>query len=392
MPRIHTLGIDQAVNEGFLRRLVSLGGGSCDLVESEDRLDEAMNQIHRAIGAPVLTEVHVEAVGCQWIADSLAPSRLPDLFADRPITVYGRFAGDASSFRLRVHGRDAAGRPWHQEVAGRPGPADVLTGLWGRAKVRELEDRYAAGGISDPQALAKQIVEVSLASRVLSRFTAYVAVDRSEVVNLGGQQQKIIQPVEMPAGWDMGRNLRVEVSDQGVLLTGRCTSYYTKQMAQHAAMGVSGTEEVNNCIEVGEMIPKGARARTSEARKRRISEIAADISKAIEAMVAMLADETQRPCDWWSPALEGLMRLLAELFDAVLRQKPAAQPEVVRLLETGRALLADLASRKKDAEDLARLHEYLETVHKTIDAILADQPSSTRRRRFWTGQEGIKVV
>jgi len=46
------------------------------------------------------------------------------------------------------------------------------------------------------------------------------------------------------------RNLRVEVSDQGVLLTGRCTSYYTKQKAQHAAMGVSGTEELNNCIEV----------------------------------------------------------------------------------------------------------------------------------------------
>jgi len=46
------------------------------------------------------------------------------------------------------------------------------------------------------------------------------------------------------------RNLRVEVSDQGILLTGRCTSYYTKQKAQHAAMGVSGTEELNNCIEV----------------------------------------------------------------------------------------------------------------------------------------------
>ncbi len=46
------------------------------------------------------------------------------------------------------------------------------------------------------------------------------------------------------------RNLRVEVSDSGVLLTGRCTSYYTKQKAQHAAMGVSGSEELTNCIEV----------------------------------------------------------------------------------------------------------------------------------------------
>jgi osmotically-inducible protein OsmY len=46
------------------------------------------------------------------------------------------------------------------------------------------------------------------------------------------------------------RNLRVEVNCQGVLLTGRCDSYYTKQKAQHAAMGVSGNEELTNSIEV----------------------------------------------------------------------------------------------------------------------------------------------
>jgi len=46
------------------------------------------------------------------------------------------------------------------------------------------------------------------------------------------------------------RNLRVELSHEGILLTGRCSSYYTKQKAQHAAMGVSGSEELTNCIEV----------------------------------------------------------------------------------------------------------------------------------------------
>jgi len=54
--------------------------------------------------------------------------------------------------------------------------------------------------------LAQQIVLVSLASHVLSRFTGYVAVDRSEVVNRGGQQHHITQPVEVPAGWDMMPN------------------------------------------------------------------------------------------------------------------------------------------------------------------------------------------
>lgn len=44
-PRIFTVGIDRAVNAGFLRRLADIGRGSCELVESENRLDEAMDRV-----------------------------------------------------------------------------------------------------------------------------------------------------------------------------------------------------------------------------------------------------------------------------------------------------------------------------------------------------------
>jgi hypothetical protein len=39
---------------------------------------------------------------------------------------------------------------------------------------------------------------------VLSRFTAFLAVDRSEVVNQGGKLFQVVQPVEEPAGWQGG--------------------------------------------------------------------------------------------------------------------------------------------------------------------------------------------
>src|SRR3954453_18404017 len=47
--RIFTLGIDQAVNEGFLKRLAALGGGFCEVVESEDRLDEGRHKLTRGL-------------------------------------------------------------------------------------------------------------------------------------------------------------------------------------------------------------------------------------------------------------------------------------------------------------------------------------------------------
>ncbi len=46
------------------------------------------------------------------------------------------------------------------------------------------------------------------------------------------------------------RELAVEVGREGVLLRGRCSTYYCKQLAQHAAMGVQGNCPLTNEIEV----------------------------------------------------------------------------------------------------------------------------------------------
>ncbi len=106
--RVHTVGIDTAVNEGFLRRLAALGGGRCELVESEDRLDEAAQHIHHRIAAPLVTGLTVNGDGID--AGSLAPARLPDLFAGAPVVITGRYRGAAPS-RLTVTEWVGAGAP-----------------------------------------------------------------------------------------------------------------------------------------------------------------------------------------------------------------------------------------------------------------------------------------
>ena len=45
-------------------------------------------------------------------------------------------------------------------------------------------------------------------------------------------------------------DLTVEVNPQGILLKGRCNTYYTKQLAQHAAMNIPGGDRLINSIEV----------------------------------------------------------------------------------------------------------------------------------------------
>jgi hypothetical protein len=199
--RVFALGIDREVNAGFLQKLATLGGGYAEVVESEDRLDAVLEGIHRRIGTPLLTSVHLDFPECGIEADSQTPRRLPDLFAGAPLVVRTRYCGDAP-ITARVSATDSAGAAWTETVASTSGESPAIRSLWARDQIRALEDEYAIGR-GDQQALAARIVECSLRHKVLSRFTAFVAVDRSEVANAGGEGQRIIQPVEAADGWDM---------------------------------------------------------------------------------------------------------------------------------------------------------------------------------------------
>ena len=101
--RVHVVGIDQAVNAGFLSRLAAAGRGRCELVESEDRLDEAAARIHRRIGAPLITGLALAADGLAIEPGTVAPSLLPDLFPGVPVTVTGRWRGHPGGTLSLIH-------------------------------------------------------------------------------------------------------------------------------------------------------------------------------------------------------------------------------------------------------------------------------------------------
>ena len=159
-----------------------------------------MDRVHRRLGAPVLTDLELAPAGLEVDPESLAPRRLPALFAGSPLVVSGRFEGSPGG-AVTVRGRDAAGQPWSATVPATGGDAPTLRATWARAHLRDLEDRYATDPTPDRE-LERRIVDTSLRYGVLCRFTAFVAAD-VQVVNEGGVVHRVLQPVEAPAGWTM---------------------------------------------------------------------------------------------------------------------------------------------------------------------------------------------
>ncbi|MFI6094754.1 VIT domain-containing protein [Lentzea sp. NPDC051213] len=188
--RVHAVGIDTAVNAGFLGRLATAGAGRCELVESEDRLDDAMAHIQRRIGAPVITDVVVSP-------GSELPRQPSAIYPGVPFVALGRYRGSAPA-SFTVTGRSRDGAAWQETVSVRHLDEPAVRAQWARAALRDLEDRYATGD----RAVEQEIVRTSLRFGVLCRFTAFVAVDERIVSD--GTVHRVVQPVEQPSGWDLG--------------------------------------------------------------------------------------------------------------------------------------------------------------------------------------------
>jgi Ca-activated chloride channel family protein len=189
--RVFTLGIDTAVNGAFLKRLASLGGGTCTCVVPGEALEGALQAVGREIGTPLVVDLAIEG------AEDAAPARLPDLFAGRAASVFFRPTGKT----VTVRGKVADGTPFVQTLEPRRVDLPAISQLWARARVADLEDRFRLE-TRHQDAIRKEIVELAVRHTLLTRFTAFVVVDEKEIVNKGGDPRAVVQPVEVPDRWD----------------------------------------------------------------------------------------------------------------------------------------------------------------------------------------------
>lgn len=65
-------------------------------------------------------------------------------------------------------------------------------------------------------------------------------------------EERVLVRVEQAVRRELGRRIRelkVELCAEGVRITGRCTTYYSKQLAQHAAMTAArGATLINDIV------------------------------------------------------------------------------------------------------------------------------------------------
>ena len=193
---VFSFGIGSSVNRHLLEGIARAGQGEPFVVMNATEAPDAAARFRAYIGAPVLTNVRVTFEG--FDAYEVEPEILPDLFAQRPILLTGKWRGRRTG-EIVVSGMRAAG-PYVQRFRLRDArPAEensALRTLWARQTVARLSDfnslRYDRDTVS-------RITSLGLTYSLLTRFTSFIAVVET-VRNPGGAADSVTQPLALARG------------------------------------------------------------------------------------------------------------------------------------------------------------------------------------------------
>ena len=167
-------GIGNSVNRQLIEGLARAGQGEPFVVLNQASADEQAERFRQMIDAPVLANPQVRFDGLDVY--DIEPVALPDLFAQRPLVVFGKWRGEARG-SLRVSGRGAAGAyrvslPIKPQMASASNQA--LGYLWARHKVASLTDQETLEG---NYAHSQAILDLGLKYSLLTPYTSFIAVD-----------------------------------------------------------------------------------------------------------------------------------------------------------------------------------------------------------------------
>jgi Ca-activated chloride channel homolog len=189
---VFSFGIGSGVNRHLTDGLAKAGQGEPFTVLDASQATEAARKFREYVESPVLTRVEVKFDG--FDAYDVEPKVLPDVFANRPVVVFGKYKG-APGGKVTLTGISGRGRFVSTIDASTVTPdsrSSALAYLWARAKISELSDFFQGDANKDA------VTRLGLEYNLLTRYTSFIAVH--QVVRATGPATDVAHPQPMPAG------------------------------------------------------------------------------------------------------------------------------------------------------------------------------------------------
>lgn len=191
---VFVFGIGSSVNRYLIEGMARCGMGEPFIVTEKSESGEKAEKFREYISSPVLTQIQKEFLG--FDVYDVQPVSVPDVFAQRPILIYGKYKGNAEG-KITISGHTGE-KEWSKTIdvsAAEPQKQnEALRYLWARKQIEMLSD-YASVGQEDK----KEITRLGLDYNLLTKYTSFVAIEE-KVINESGETKTVKQPLPLPRG------------------------------------------------------------------------------------------------------------------------------------------------------------------------------------------------
>jgi Ca-activated chloride channel homolog len=193
---LFAFGIGKSVNRHIIEGMAHVGMGEPFVITNPEDAPSRAETFRKMIQSPVLTRIQLDIDGFEAMA--VEPKAIPDVLADRPVVVFGKWQGQP---RGTITVRGIAGSEAYRRVidvaSATPLPSNAaLRYLWARHRIMLLSD-YNLLRPSDER--IAEVTHLGLAYNLLTNYTSFVAID-SVVRNADGRFTTVVQPLPLPEG------------------------------------------------------------------------------------------------------------------------------------------------------------------------------------------------
>jgi len=189
-------GIGSSVNRHLIEGIATIGMGEPFIITKPDQALITAKKFRKLIESPVLTGIEVDFG--KFEAYDVEPPSIPDVLADRPVIVFGKWSGTPLG-TISLQGYTGKHRFLKNIDVSKTKALEsnsALRYLWARHRIALLSD-YNRLNKQDER--VKEVTNLGLTYNLLTAYTSFVAVD-TQIRVQDGQAVTVKQALPLPQG------------------------------------------------------------------------------------------------------------------------------------------------------------------------------------------------
>lgn len=215
---VFSFGIGSGVNRYLIEGMAFMGGGEPLIITNEKGADKQADAFRSYINTPALTRIKMNYGSFK--AYDVEPVAIPDMLAERPIIVFGKYKGDTTG-KITLSGK--MGRKSYKQTFDlskiKPDEKNVaIRYLWARERIKLL-DYLVSEHTGQSEKDIKTITELGLKYNLMTNYTSFIAIDEVIVRDENGQLVTVKQVLPLPegvsdyaVGFEMGELADMQIS------------------------------------------------------------------------------------------------------------------------------------------------------------------------------------